>query len=75
VYKLFGDAFSFACAPQVSEGSGGGQTREHAQLARSLGVEQMVVVVSKLDLVENPQVSPLKGTSSPFVKKEPASIW
>lgn len=41
---------------QVTETSGGGQTREHAQLARSLGVEQVAVVVSKLDLVDNPQV-------------------
>ncbi|EFN56452.1 hypothetical protein CHLNCDRAFT_35207 [Chlorella variabilis] len=29
--------------------AGGGQTREHAQLARSLGVEQVAVVVTKLD--------------------------
>jgi elongation factor 1 alpha-like protein len=28
---------------------GGGQTREHAQLARSLGVEQLAVVITKLD--------------------------
>eukprot|EP01025_Chloroclados_australasicus_P032937 TRINITY_DN3345_c1_g1_i1.p1 TRINITY_DN3345_c1_g1~~TRINITY_DN3345_c1_g1_i1.p1 ORF type:complete len:625 (+),score=99.89 TRINITY_DN3345_c1_g1_i1:195-2069(+) len=28
---------------------GGGQTREHAQLARSLGIEQLSVVISKLD--------------------------
>ncbi|GAX83662.1 hypothetical protein CEUSTIGMA_g11087.t1 [Chlamydomonas eustigma] len=28
----------------------GGQTREHAQLARSLGIEQLAVVVSKLDM-------------------------
>ena len=28
---------------------GGGQTREHAQLARSLGVEQAAVVITKLD--------------------------
>ena len=27
----------------------GGQTREHAQLAKSLGVDQLAVVVSKLD--------------------------
>jgi translation elongation factor EF-1alpha len=42
---------------QVIEGSGGGgQTREHAQLARSLGVEQVAVVVSKLDMVDHPKV-------------------
>ena len=29
------------------EGGGGGQTREHAQLARSLGVEHAIVVVRK----------------------------
>lgn len=35
----------------------GGQTREHAQLARSLGVEQLAVVVSKLDTCGYSQVS------------------
>lgn len=30
-------------------GSSGGQTREHAQLAKSLGVDQLAVVVTKLD--------------------------
>jgi hypothetical protein len=34
----------------------GGQTREHAALARSLGVEQVAVVVSKLDTVAYDQV-------------------
>lgn len=34
----------------------GGQTREHAQLARSLGVEQLAVVVTKLDTVGYSQV-------------------
>jgi elongation factor 1 alpha-like protein len=29
----------------------GGQTREHAMLVRSLGVQQLVVVVNKLDAV------------------------
>lgn len=31
---------------------GGGQTREHAQLAKSLGVDQLAVVVSKLDVCD-----------------------
>jgi elongation factor 1 alpha-like protein len=39
-----GFAPAAAGAPQ-----GGGQTREHAQLARSLGVDQLAVVVTKLD--------------------------
>ena len=37
--------------------TGGGQTREHAQLARSLGIEQMAVVVSKLDTCSYSQAS------------------
>jgi translation elongation factor EF-1alpha len=36
--------------------AGGGQTREHAQLARSLGVEQLAVVISKLDTCGYSQV-------------------
>ena len=36
---------------------GGGQTREHAQLARSLGVDQIAVVVSKLDTCNYSQAS------------------
>jgi elongation factor 1 alpha-like protein len=35
----------------------GGQTKEHAQLARSLGVEQMAVVISKLDTCDYSEVS------------------
>lgn len=35
---------------------GDGQTREHAQLARSLGVEQLAVVVTKLDSVDYSKV-------------------
>jgi elongation factor 1 alpha-like protein len=34
----------------------GGQTQEHAQLARSLGVEQLAVVISKLDTCDYSQV-------------------
>ncbi|KAL3618115.1 hypothetical protein CASFOL_038436 [Castilleja foliolosa] len=30
----------------------GGQTREHAQLVRSFGVDQVIVVVNKMDMVE-----------------------
>ena len=44
----FEAGFESAPAPGSAPGRGG-QTREHAQLARSLGVEQLAVVVSKLD--------------------------
>ena len=39
-----------------SSPGGGGQTREHAQLARSLGIDQLAVVVSKLDTCDFSQV-------------------
>jgi hypothetical protein len=41
-----------------------GQTREHAQLARSLGVEQLAVVISKLDLAGYDQVRKLITTTT-----------
>lgn len=31
---------------------GGGQTREHAQLIRSFGVDQVIVAINKMDIVE-----------------------
>ena len=39
-------------------GNSSGQTREHAQLARSLGIEQLAVVISKLDTCNYSQVPP-----------------
>ncbi|KAF5841984.1 translation elongation factor EF1A/initiation factor IF2gamma [Dunaliella salina] len=59
----------FEAGFEVTESSGGGQTREHAQLARSLGVEQVAVVVSKLDLVDNPQerFEHVHATLAPFL--------
>ncbi|DBA92996.1 TPA: hypothetical protein ACH3X2_003338 [Trebouxia sp. C0005] len=54
------------------EGSagGGGQTREHAQLARSLGVEQLAVVISKLDTCDFSQqrFQDIEATLLPFLK-------
>ncbi|BDA43503.1 HBS1-like protein [Coccomyxa sp. Obi] len=51
-------------------GSGGGQTREHAQLARSLGIEQLAVIVSKLDTCAFSQdrFEEVKGTLLPFLR-------
>ena len=34
------------------DGNGIGQTREHAQLIRSFGVEQMIIAINKMDVVE-----------------------
>ena len=54
------------------EGSagGGGQTREHAQLARSLGIEQLAVVVSKLDTCDFSQQRflDIQAVLLPFLK-------
>jgi len=49
---------------------GGGQTCEHAQLARSLGVEQVAVVVSKLDLADHSRerYEGIKATLGPYLR-------
>ncbi|KAL3150476.1 hypothetical protein ABBQ32_000300 [Trebouxia sp. C0010 RCD-2024] len=49
---------------------GGGQTREHAQLARSLGIEQLAVVVSKLDTCSfsEQRFLDIKAVLLPFLK-------
>lgn len=60
----------FEEAPAGMGSLGGGQTREHAQLARSLGVEQLAVVVSKLDVCEYDQqrYEHIRAQLLPFLK-------
>jgi elongation factor 1 alpha-like protein len=38
------------------DAASGGQTKEHAQLAKSLGIDQLAVVISKLDTCDYSQV-------------------
>ena len=61
-----GSVGGFEAGFDAGGGMGGGQTREHAQLARSLGIEQLAVIISKLDTCAFSQVlhqSPLQGKS------------
>ena len=51
-----GSRGGFEAGFSSSPGGGGGQTREHAQLARSLGIDQLAVVISKLDTCDFSQV-------------------
>ncbi|KAK9787261.1 hypothetical protein WJX73_009440 [Symbiochloris irregularis] len=44
-----GSTGGFESGFRAGGANGGGQTREHAQLARCLGIENLVVVISKLD--------------------------
>lgn len=50
---------------------GGGQTREHIQLAQSLGIEQIVVVITKLDTCSDPKsrFSHIKESMEDFMQK------
>ncbi|KAL3688674.1 hypothetical protein R1sor_014983 [Riccia sorocarpa] len=63
------------------EGHGSGQTREHAQLVRSLGVEQLIVAVNKMDTVNYSQkrYDFIKGSLQSFLKqcgfKDSAVSW
>lgn len=63
------------------EGQSGGQTREHAQLVRSLGVEQLIVAVNKMDAVNYSQkrYDFIKGSLHSFLRqcgfKEAAISW
>ena len=48
----------------------GGQTREHVRLARSLGVEHLIVAVSKIDACAYSQArfEEIKGALAPFLR-------
>jgi len=60
---------------------GNGQTREHAQLARSLGIEQVAVVVSKLDTCDfsAERFAGIQAAMDPFLRtcgfKEGSVRW
>ncbi|KAL4857598.1 HBS1-like protein [Chlorella vulgaris] len=73
--------FEAGFEPAAPDSLGGGQTREHAQLARSLGVEQVAVVVTKLDTCDFDQqrFHSIRAQLEPFLKtcgfKEVAMQW
>lgn len=76
-----GSPGGFEAGFQGAGPGGGGQTKEHAQLARSLGVEQIAVVISKLDTVDFSQerYEEVKAQLLPFLKscgfKEASLQW
>jgi peptide chain release factor subunit 3 len=47
----------------------GGQTREHAVLAKTLGVSQIIVLINKMDLADNDRVTYIIATLDPFMKQ------
>ncbi|EIE22483.1 hypothetical protein COCSUDRAFT_47906 [Coccomyxa subellipsoidea C-169] len=65
-----GSVGGFEAGFDAGGGMGGGQTREHAQLARSLGIEQLAVVISKLDTCAFSQerFEQVKGALLPFLR-------
>eukprot|EP01113_Clastostelium_recurvatum_P043110 TRINITY_DN7078_c0_g1_i1.p1 TRINITY_DN7078_c0_g1~~TRINITY_DN7078_c0_g1_i1.p1 ORF type:complete len:670 (+),score=206.95 TRINITY_DN7078_c0_g1_i1:27-2012(+) len=57
-----------------------GQTKEHALLARSLGVQQLIVAVNKMDVTgwNKDRFDEIVGVLTPFLKQvgfSPASVW
>eukprot|EP00249_Psilotum_nudum_P014863 c25037_g1_i2 orf=1240-2895(+) len=63
------------------EGKAGGQTKEHTQLVRSFGVDQLVVAVNKMDAVNysKGRFNEVKNTLRPFLRhcgfKDSAITW
>lgn len=62
-------------------GQGEGQTKEHAQLIRSFGVEQLIIAVNKMDTLDNCEgrFCFIKSQLGPFLRrcgfKESSMIW
>ena len=58
-------------AGMEGEGGGEGQTREHMQLVRSFGIEQIIVAVNKMDAVDYSQnrFEYIKETLHPFLRQ------
>ncbi|CAI7849414.1 unnamed protein product, partial [Closterium sp. NIES-54] len=69
------DATPGAFEAGMGGGQGGedvGQSKEHAQIARSLGVEQLCVVVNKMDSAgfERGEFERIRGVLGPFLTRQ-----
>lgn len=68
-------------AGMEGQGGQGGQTKEHAQLARSLGVEQLIVAVNKMDAIgyDQERFAEIQAGLAPFLRqcgfKDSAVRW